>query len=67
MFQIKWIWENLKGYRGRYIFALCMTVIGQIMYLTNPGFGQNIVYPFIYGENAAENLATKKAVLVMLC
>lgn len=67
MFQIKWIWENLKGYRGRYIFALCMTVIGQIMYLTNPVFGQNIVDTFIYGENAAENLATKKDLLLMLC
>lgn len=27
MFQIKWIWQNLKGYRGRYIFALCSTVV----------------------------------------
>lgn len=27
MFQIKWIWQNLKGYRGRYIFALCSTVL----------------------------------------
>lgn len=27
MFQVKWIWQNLKGYRGRYIFALISTVI----------------------------------------
>lgn len=27
MFQIKWIWKNLEGYRGRYIFALFSTVI----------------------------------------
>lgn len=27
MFQIKWIWQNLKGYRGRYIFALFSTVV----------------------------------------
>ncbi len=27
MFQIKWIWQNLKGYRGRYIFALFSTVL----------------------------------------
>lgn len=26
MFQIKWVWQNLKGYRKRYIFALISTV-----------------------------------------
>ncbi|MGN0674341.1 MAG: ABC transporter ATP-binding protein [Oscillospiraceae bacterium] len=67
MFQIKWIWENMKGYRGRYILALCMTVVGQIMYLTNPIFGQKIVDTFIYNENAAENLKNNSRLLVMLC
>lgn len=27
MFQLKWIWQNLVGYRKRYIFALFSTVI----------------------------------------
>lgn len=27
MFQIKWVWQNLKGYRGRYVFALFSTVV----------------------------------------
>lgn len=27
MFQLKWVWQNLKGYRGRYIFALFSTVL----------------------------------------
>lgn len=67
MFQLKWIWENLKGYRGRYAFALCLTVISQIMYLTNPIFGQQIVDRFIYGEDAAENLRTDSRLLIMLC
>ncbi len=67
MFQIKWIWENMKGYRKRYILALCMSVIGQIMYLTNPVFGQRIVDTFIYNDNAAENLASGKNLLIMLC
>lgn len=67
MFQIKWIWENLKGYRGKYIFALCMTLVGQIMYLTNPIFGQQIVDTFIYHENAAENLENNSRLLIMLC
>lgn len=25
MFQIRWLWQNMKGYRGRYIFALAST------------------------------------------
>lgn len=67
MFQIKWIWENMKGYRGRYILALFMTMIGQIMYLTNPIFGRKIVDTFIYNDNAAENLVTGRRLLIMLC
>jgi len=57
----------MKGYRGRYIIALCMTVTAQIMYLTNPIFGQNIVDTFIYSENAAENLKNNSRLLVLLC
>lgn len=67
MFQIKWIWENMKGYRKRYILALCMSVIGQIMYLTNPVFSRKIVDTFIYNDNAAENLANGRKLLTMLC
>ncbi len=57
----------MKGYRGRYILALCMTVIGQIMYLTNPIFSQNIVDIFIHNDNAAENLKNNSRLLIMLC
>lgn len=67
MFQIKWIWENMKGYRKRYILALCMSVIGQVMYLTNPVFGRKIVDTFIYNDNAAENLVSQRNLLIMLC
>lgn len=57
----------MKGYRKRYILALCMTVIGQIMYLTNPIFGQKIVDTFIYSDSAAENLVSGRKLLIMLC
>ncbi len=67
MFQIKWIWENMKGYRGRYIFALCLTVIGQIMYITNPIFSQKIVDEFIYSNNPVKAIAEHKDVLIGLC
>ena len=67
MFQIKWIWENMKGYRGRYIFALCLTVIGQIMYITNPIFSQKIVDEFIYSNDPVQAIAEHKDILIGLC
>ena len=27
MFQLKWVWSRLEGFHGRYIFALCSTVL----------------------------------------
>lgn len=57
----------MKGYRGRYIFALCLTVIGQIMYITNPIFSQKIVDEFIYSNDPVQAIAERKDVLIGLC
>ena len=67
MFQVKWIWENLKGYRALFVFALCLTVMTQIMYIANPIFSQNIVDTFIYSPDASANLANKRDLLITLC
>lgn len=66
MFQIRWIWENLKGYRKIYITALCLTVITQSMYIISPKLGQSVVDNYIYGENAAANLANNRRGLYLL-
>ena len=66
MFQIKWIWENLKGYRGLYITALCMSVVIQAFYLTTPIISQQIVDNFISSDNAVKNLNTRPDFLIML-
>ncbi len=66
MFQIRWLWENLKGYRAVYIAALCMTVICQSMYIITPHYSQQIVDEYIYGESAAENLASNPDRLIYL-
>ena len=57
----------MKGYRGCYIFALCLTVIGQIMYITNPIFSQKIVDEFIYSNDPVKAIAEHKDVLIGLC
>ncbi|MGN0666364.1 MAG: ABC transporter ATP-binding protein [Huintestinicola sp.] len=66
MFQIKWLWENMKGYRALYICALCMTLISQSMYIISPHFVSQIVDEFIYGEQAAANLASNQDRLIFL-
>jgi ATP-binding cassette subfamily B protein len=67
MFQIKWLWENLKGYRKRYVFALCLSVVAQTMYIIAPTFGKTIVDTFIWNDQAAENLLSRRGFLITLC
>ena len=61
MFQLKWIWHNLKGYRGYYITALVLSLFCNCLYLTTPYFSKELVDKFISGENAAENLANNRS------
>lgn len=46
----------MKGDRAVYIFALCMTVVCQSMYIITPYIIQQITDTFLVGEQAAENL-----------
>lgn len=66
MYQLKWLWKNLKGYHVIYITALCLSVFGNVLQLTVPVFSQKIVDLFLTGENAAQNLATQKDLLMWL-
>ena len=67
MFELKWLWENLKGNRVRYILALCFSVVGSALMIINPYIGQQIVDTFISGEHAAQNLEQKRDLLIWLC
>lgn len=66
MFLIKWLWKNMKGDRAVYIFALCMTVICQSMYIITPYITQQITDTYLVGEQAAENLRTDADRLVFM-
>lgn len=66
MFLIRWLWKNMKGYRASYIIALCITVVCNSMFILNPYFSQQIIDTFIYGENAAENLANNSNLLIIM-
>ncbi len=49
MFQLRWIWKNLKGYRFSYIFGLCLVLVGSGLTLVNPMITQRIVDQVITG------------------
>ncbi|NUU61053.1 ABC transporter ATP-binding protein [Paenibacillus agri] len=67
MFELKWLWQNLKGNRTRYIMALCLSVVGSSLTIVNPYISQRIVDTFIAGDNALQNLTQERQLLIMLC
>ena len=66
MYQLKWLWKNLKGYHAIYILALFLSIFCNILQLVVPVFSQQIVDLFLTGDNAAKNLETKPNLLVWL-
>lgn len=58
--KLTWLWENMKGYRALYAASLVGTVIYSVMQLTVPYVSQSIIDLFLSGEQATENLATKR-------
>jgi len=66
MFLIRWLWKNLQGYRARYITAMLMSVISQIMFVGNPFIMRIVIDKFVSGENAAENLASQRNLFYFL-
>ncbi len=67
MFQLKWLWGNLKGYRPIYACALCLSVIIQSFYLTGPIIVEKIIDIFISSPNALENIENQRDLLILLC
>jgi len=67
MFQFKWLWQNLKGDRTRYIMALILSVVCSSLTIVNPYIGQRIVDTFITGKDAASHLANDRNLLIWLC
>lgn len=67
MFELKWLWQNLKGNRTRYILALCLSVVGSSLTIVNPYISQRIVDTFIAGDNAVQNLTEERGLLIALC
>ena len=54
MFPLKWVWENLKGYRKRYVLALFLVVCTSLMTMANPLISQQIVDRVLMPADGAE-------------
>lgn len=64
--RMKWLWENMKGYRFIYAVGILGTLVYNGMQLVVPMFSSKIVDQFIYGEEAAYNLANHRDQLIKL-
>lgn len=58
--KLRWLWENMEGYRGWYVLGIFGTLLYNVLQLTVPYITQNILDLFMTGENAAQNLETKR-------
>jgi len=58
--KMKWLWENMKGYRVMYIIGILGTVVYNIMQLIVPFVTQNLIDLFLTGEDAAANLENRR-------
>ena len=66
MFQVKWLWYSLKGYRKFYITALFLSLVCNVLYLTTPYFSKEIVDTYLTSKSAIENLNKNKEGLIWL-
>ncbi|MBR6101446.1 MAG: ABC transporter ATP-binding protein [Ruminococcus sp.] len=63
MFQLKWLWHNMKGSRAAYIMALMLSILCNALYIASPYFQSRVIDTFISNDNAAENLKNNTGLL----
>ncbi len=66
MFLFRWLWNNMKGYRGRYVMAMCLSVCCQSMYIITPMMSQRTVDTFITADNALEMIEQHRDLLIWM-
>ncbi len=66
MFQLRWLWANMKGSRRNYIIALCLSIVCNALHIASPYFQSRIIDTFISSPDAADNLAQHRDLFYML-
>ena len=64
--KMRWLWENMKGYRALYLVGITGTLVYNVMQLIVPYITQMIVDTFLTSEDAVKNLSTKQELLIQL-
>lgn len=64
--KLKWLWEQIKGYRAFYITCIFGAIVYSVMELTVAIFSQNIVDRFLTGKNAEYNLENHRDTFIWL-
>lgn len=64
--KIKWLFENMKGYRCLYVLGIIGAITYNVMQLVVPVVTQKIIDLFMTGENASANLVNKRDVFFLL-
>lgn len=65
MFQLKWIWHNLQGYRKRYVMTFVLSLILGTMYVLNPQILSGIIdQVFVGTTNAAGETVRNLDILI---
>lgn len=64
--KIKWLFENMKGYRFLYVLGIIGAITYNVMQLIVPVVTQKIIDLFMTGENASANLVNKRDVFFLL-
>ena len=52
--KMKWLWENMKGYRAIYVIGILGTIVYNVMQLTVPYISQKIIDMFLGGNSLRE-------------
>ena len=56
MFQLKWIWQNLKGWRAMFIMGVVLSVFTSAISIVNPKLSQLLVDHVIVGVKNADGV-----------
>lgn len=65
MFQLKWIWQMLKGRRHFYVLAICLSAFTSCIAIVNPKLSQILVDNVIVGVKSANGAVVHRTELLI--
>ncbi len=63
---IRWLWQNMKGYRGIYFLGIGGTFLYNFLQLTVPYCSALLIDTFLAGDDAAKNFTERRSFFYVL-